>query len=557
MTTDSPPPISPAVDADSAPFWEACREGALLLPHCGACGSWTFPPSPICPVCRTREMGWDTVPTPTGTVYSLTVSAVPPRPGLPTPTTLVLVDIDGAPGARLTLRLREGTVEIGSRVAIEFDDVGPFTVPVAVMPDAGTDGPAPPTPAPHHAEPGRFAFEIAVPEERPEDRAVIGGVGRSAVGRALDRSELDLTVEAALAAVADAGLAVADIDGIASYPGAGVGPPGYAGPHTDEVARALGLQLAWHRAGAEGAGQLQPVADAVLAVAAGLCTHALVFRTCTEATTAARFKRGELALPGPAPAGGFLQWLLPFDAVTPAHWLAPYQARHMHRFGTTRQQVAAVSVVAREHAALDPRAVFSDPITIDDVLAARMISWPIGLLDCDVPVDGAVAVIVSRADRAGDLRDGAPVRVAALGTGVGFPPSWHQWPDLSTMAAHGAAASMWARTDLRPADVDVALLYDGFSFLSLFWLEAMGFVGHGEAGPFVEGGDRIRLGGDLPLNPHGGQLSGGRLHGWGFLEEAIHQVRGTATGRQVAGAEVAAVSTGGGPVAGCALLTRW
>lgn len=546
-------PIEPAHDLDAAPFWDGCREGELRIPHCTGCGAWAFPGSVRCGVCQ-GDLEWETV-VPAGVVYSHTRSMQALRPGLVAPYDLVLVDLDGAPGVRLTLRVAgdteaESPVRVGERVTIEFEHEG-TAVPVArrtgSVVDANVD---------HRTDPGTFTFSFPRPAHRPEDDVVIGGVGRSTVGRKLGRSDLSLTIDAATAAIADAGLTPADIDGVATYPGFGVGPPGYSGPHSDDVARSLGLHLAWHRAGAEGAGQLQPLFDAVLAVSAGLCTNVLVYRTCTESTTADLMRSGAVPPPAMGPAAGFTQWLLPFDAISPAAWLAPYQTRHMHQFGTTRDQVGAIAVTARTNAARHPDAVFTDPITLEDYLGARLISEPLGLLDCDVPVDGSVAVVVSRADRAGDLRTGATVRIEAIGAGTGFAPSWHQWPDLTTMASHGAAASMWARTSLTPADVHVAELYDGFAFLALFWLEAMGFCGHGDGGAFVEGGGRIALDGELPLNTHGGQLSGGRLHGWGFLEEAIHQVRGSAGDRQVPGAEVAAISTGGGPIAGCALLTQ-
>jgi acetyl-CoA acetyltransferase len=165
-------------------------------------------------------------------------------------------------------------------------------------------------------------------------------------------------------------------------------------------------------------------------------------------------------------------------------------------------------------------------------------------------------VIVSRADLARDLRK-PPLRIEAVGSAVHGRYSWDQFDDLTSMAARDAAAMMWARTELRPSDVDVAELYDGFSFLTLAWLEAMGFCGRGEAGPFVEGGARIALDGELPLATQGGQLSGGRLHGLGFLHEACVQLWGEGGHRQVAGdPSVAAVGVGGGPVAGCLLLRR-
>ncbi|GAA3384958.1 hypothetical protein GCM10020369_16580 [Cryptosporangium minutisporangium] len=208
----------------------------------------------------------------------------------------------------------------------------------------------------------------------------------------------------------------------------------------------------------------------------------------------------------------------------------------------------------RASAALNPAAVYRSPLSVEDYLAARMISSPICLYDCEVPVDGATAIVVSAAETVPDLR--APVRIEAMAGVVEDRPSWEQWRDL-TRVGHGTAAAMWARTDLRPADVDTAQLYDGFTIEVVWWLEALGFCGTGEAGDYVDGGERIALGGELPLNTWGGQLSGGRLHAaFGHTVEAVRQLRGEAGNRQVAGAEVAAVTNVGGYEAGAALLTR-
>jgi len=178
------------------------------------------------------------------------------------------------------------------------------------------------------------------------------------------------------------------------------------------------------------------------------------------------------------------------------------------------------------------------------------------LYDCDVPVDGSTAIILSRRDAGADLRSPA-VHLEAVGCGLRRPFGWDQGDDLTTMANADAAGMLWTRTDLRPGDVDVAQLYDGFSFIALSWLEALGFCSPGEGGPFVEGGTRIsRDGGTLPLNTAGGQLSAGRLHGFGHLHEAVLQLRGEAADRQVTGPpEVALAAAGGGPLAGCLLLT--
>jgi len=408
-----------------------------------------------------------------------------------------------------------------------------------------------------------------VGEEILERRAVISGIGQSEVGRRLGRSDIDLTVEACLAAIADAGLTREDIDGLATYPGAGIGAGGFSGPGTPEVQDALRLSLSWHDGGAEGPGQVRAVFAACLAVAAGLARHVLVYRTVTEATAQGTGGRqGIVGNVGSAGGGGvprfsgFLQWNLPFGAVSAVNWVALVAKRRFHEFGLTREQLAQVALVARRNAAENPKAVYRDPMTLEDYLGVRMISTPLCLYDCDAPCDGSTAVVVSRAEYAPDAPKPA-CHVNAIGTALKGRPSWDQFDDMTTMAARDAGASLWRRTDLTPADVEVAELYDGFSVLSLVWLEALGFCGRGESGSFVEGGSRISLDGELPLNTGGGQLSGGRLHGFGLLHEACLQLRGEGGGRQVKVGpsgrppEVAVVANGGGPIAGCVLLTRY
>jgi acetyl-CoA acetyltransferase len=393
-----------------------------------------------------------------------------------------------------------------------------------------------------------------------ERAAVISGVGQSTVGRRLDRDPLALTVDASLAAIRDAGLDRRDIDGISTYPGQMDVPPGFSGPGVSEVQDALRLDLDWFAGGLEAPGQFGSVVNACAAVAAGLANHVLCFRTVWEST--AQGDRGRASVtPGGGGRGGyrasgFLQWTLPFGAPSAANWVAMMAQRHFHEFGTTREQLAAIAMNARANAARNPGAVFTEPMTLDDYLGARMISWPLCLYDCDVPVDGSTAVIVSRGDAAPDLRR-PPVLVNAVGSAIHGRPSWDQWDDLTTMSSRDAAAMMWNRTELTPADVDVAELYDGFSFITLCWLEALGFCEHGEGGAFVEGGAAIAFDGPLPLNTNGGQLSAGRLHGYGFLHEACLQLWGEAGARQVAGdPEVAVAAAGGGPIGACLLLTR-
>jgi acetyl-CoA acetyltransferase len=183
-------------------------------------------------------------------------------------------------------------------------------------------------------------------------------------------------------------------------------------------------------------------------------------------------------------------------------------------------------------------------MTMDDYLNARPITTPFGLYDCDVPCDGAVAVIVSAVDAARDLAQ-PPVYVEAVGTQILERLEWDQSTLTHEPQVLGQSAHLWSRTALRPEDVDVAELYDGFTFNCLSWLEGLGFCGIGEAKDFLDGGKNIARDGVLPLNTHGGQLSHGRTHGMGLVHEAITQLRGAAGARQIAGARVAVASSGG------------
>ncbi len=396
-----------------------------------------------------------------------------------------------------------------------------------------------------------------------ERRAALTGIGQSEIGRRLGRDPLGLTLDACLAAIEDAGLAPRDIDGLATYPGAMGGAPGFTGAGISEVHDALRLELDWYTGGIELPGQLGSVIDACAAVATGLARHVLCFRSVWEGTAQGKDGRAGIGVgAGGAGGSGFraagptMEWTLPFRAYSAANWIAMMAQRHFHEYGTTREQLAWIALNGRRNAADNPRAIYREPMTLGDYLGARMISTPFCLYDCDVPCDGATAMIVSRLDRARDLRR-PPLRVEAVGSALRGRPSWDQFDDLTTMALRDAAKMMWERTDLRPADVDVAELYDGFSFIALAWLEALGFCGKGEGGPFIEGGARIARDGEIPLNTNGGQLSGGRLHGYGFLHEACVQLWGEGGARQVPGApRVAVAAAGGGPLGGCLLLAR-
>jgi len=392
--------------------------------------------------------------------------------------------------------------------------------------------------------------------EVPEQRAIISGIGISRIGRKTGIGGLELTTESVTAAIADAGLVVGDIDAIATL---GETP-------ADEVAEALKVRNDETIAHVPTGGLFAPVMGAFLAVASGQVRHVLVYRTVQMLGGSIMAVAGQRpATPPPRPRGGDANegmarsmgdfgTLLTYHAYSAANWLAMHARRHMHLYGTTKEQFGWLAVNSRKNAGLNGRAAYRDPITLDDYFNARPVSDPFGLLDCDVPVDGSIALVVSAADYAPDAPNRA-VRVQSMGGSPG-DGGWVNRPDYPKMASIDAAAELWGKTDLRPGDVDIAELYDGFTFLTFAWLEALGICGDGEAGPFIEGGVNTRLGGRLPLNTYGAQLSAGRMHGYWVLHEACVQLRGEGGPRQVRDAEVGVVSNGGGPIAGCLLLTR-
>ena len=372
-----------------------------------------------------------------------------------------------------------------------------------------------------------------------EDQAIISGVGQSDVGRRLGRSPLSLTLDAISLAIHDAGISAADVGGVMTYPGGGTTlGPGFSGPALAEVYDALGLEPDVLMGSFEGPAQLGPILNACLAISAGLARHVVVYRTVTEGSARA----AAMSAMGSTPAVG--AGFAPIGCALLAR-------RYFHEYGTSRQQLAQVALTDRRHAHLNPKAVFREPLTMTDYMDARMIAEPLCLYDCDVHCDGATAFVLSHSDFGPDAA-GRPIYLEAFGTAPPARSDYAQHAEL--LPGRRAAQHMWSRTDLRPDQVDVAGLYDGFSILTLLWLEAIGFCGRGEGGPFVEGGSRISLGGTLPVNTDGGQLSGGRLHGFGFVHEICLQLRHQADQRQVPGARVGLVAVGAVPYVGCMLL---
>jgi acetyl-CoA acetyltransferase len=386
--------------------------------------------------------------------------------------------------------------------------------------------------------------------EAPEKDSIISGIGISRIGRRTGIPHMDLTLESSRAAIESAGLAASDIDGIASL--------GETAPR--DAATALGVEARYWGGGFDTGGLLSPVMSACIAVAQGRAKHVLVYRTVMMMGGEyvpqgdAEESEGNEGMSSLSRVMVDIDDMLAAQAFSAVNWLAMHCRRHMELYGTTKEQLGWLAINSRRNAGLNPLAVYRDPITMDDYLAARPVSTPLSLLDCDVPIDGSIAVVVSHADFAPDCA-GKPVRVEAIG-GTPGKGGWFHRPDYPNMASVDAAAEMWSHTDLKPVDLDVAELYDGFTYLTFAWLEALGICGPGEAGPFVEGATRIALDGQLPLNTYGGQLSAGRMHGYWVLHEACAQLRGEAGPRQLSRQpEVAVVANGGGPIAGCLLLT--
>jgi acetyl-CoA acetyltransferase len=482
------------------------------------------------------------------TLIGFTVSERFTVPGLRTPYVVAQVAIEEDPRVRLTTNAVDcypEELELGMRMEVVFDHVDDVWLPLfRPAPKQGDPAPLPSDEAEPQG-PRRFLRPMATPEKF-EDKVAITGIGSSPIGRRLMVPPLSLTVQACEAAIADAGLTFEDVDGLSTYPGAGA-YGGFAEGGVTALESALGLRPTWHNGGIETFGPGGSLIAAMLAVAGGLARHVLCFRTVWEATHTESTRRGERSErpgPGPARAAGASAWRTPFGATSAAHTLAMNAQRHFHRYGTTRETLGWVALNQRANAALNPTAIYREPLTMDDYLSARTITTPFGLYDCDVPCDGAIAVIVSAVDAARDLAK-PPVLVEAVGTQILERIEWDQSTLTHEPQVLGQAAHLWTRTGLRPADVDVAELYDGFTFNCLSWIEALGFCGIGEAKDFLDGGKNIARDGLLPLNTHGGQLSHGRTHGMGLVHEAITQLRGEGGQRQVPDARVAVVSSGG------------
>jgi acetyl-CoA acetyltransferase/uncharacterized OB-fold protein len=554
MSSDNSPsrlPL-PQLTLDNEFFWTAGADGVLRICECRDCNALIHPPQPICRYCRSHNMGVRDV-SGRAILAGFTVNHRFSIPGLPAPYVVAQVAIEEDPRVRLTTNILvdigdDGAVdlELGQIVEVEFEKVADVHLPV-FRPVTPKEMGSLPT---DEIAPQDFSKHVRpmVRQDKFEEKSAITGIGMSRIGRRLMVPPVSLTIEACEAAIADAGLTLDDIDGLSTYPGLDVAGMGEGGVNVLEGA--LGIRPTWINGGMDTFGPGGSVIAAMMAVATGLARHVLCFRTLWEATYNQLLKEGRAA-----PAGGMrtTNWQAPFGATSAAHTLALNAQRHFHRYGTTRETLGWIALNQRANAALNPTAIYRDPMTMEDFLSARPITTPFGLYDCDVPCDGAVAVIVSAVDAAQDLAK-PPVYFEAVGTQIIERTDWDQTTLTHEPQVLGQSAHLWTRTSLRPGDVDVAELYDGFTFNCLSWLEALGFCGIGEAKDFLDGGKNIARDGVIPLNTHGGQLSHGRTHGMGLIHEAVTQLRGEAGERQVAGARVAVASSGGLTPSGVMLL---
>ena len=368
--------------------------------------------------------------------------------------------------------------------------------------------------------------------------AAIAGVGETKIGLVPDQGSFQMYVESVRLALADAGLSRGDVD-ILVTASSRTDPHLY---HCQFVAEYMGMLpkhcLTLQTGGASTLGALTFIVAMIASGAAEVAVVAAADNVATGMTTTG-------VMQSMSEGGSHPSFEVPFGLLIPGMY-ALIARRHMHEFGTSREQMAAVAVAARRHAALTDKAQKKDPISIDDVLSSRPIAKPLHLLDCCLLSDGGGAFVVVSSRLARQLPH-PPAQIL----GIAEAHRWEhisQAAEITTTAAAESGRRAFAMAGLRPSDVAAAILYDAFTILPIVFLEDLGFCQKGEGGAFVEGG-RIELGGELPVNTHGGLLSychPGRSGAIFGLIEAVRQVRGECGGRQVPNADVVLVHNEGG-----------
>lgn len=387
------------------------------------------------------------------------------------------------------------------------------------------------------------------------DRCAITGIGATEFSRDSGRSVLTLATEASLAAIADAGLSVADIDGIIRCTSDTVSH--------NSLAASLGVPdlTYWGESGPGGVGPCAMLAQAVGAIASSQAKTILLFRAL-NGRSEVRFGAG-MARDGAPVVGGratYDEFYLPYGMMTAGQMFAMMARRHMLDYGTTQEQLGALALLCRQNANDTPGAQMRDrTLTMEEYLSSRPISTPLKLFDFCLESDGACAVIVTAADRA---RDGAKPAVLIRATAMAAPPDRKggmMFPSLTRdvitdMPGYTAANLLWDRAGVAPSEIDVAQIYDCFTISLLMQLEAFGLCGRGEGGPLAASGD-LRRDGRIPINTDGGNMSGGYIHGMNHVVEAVRQLRGEAA-VQIPNAELCLVTGGPLPIGSSALLRR-
>ncbi len=372
-------------------------------------------------------------------------------------------------------------------------------------------------------------------------RCAIVGVGNTAYSRGTDKTTIELHLEATQRALEDAGLEISDVDAVM--------PNEMAGTIAEDFIVNLGIRdlrfSSTIRTG--GASVVSAIQSACLAVSAGVakCVLVVAGRRGYSAQRVSRTSEGVLV---PMPIMRTIdEFERPFGNTVAVQWFAQAARRHMFEYGTRSEHFGMIAVACRKHANLNPQALMHEkPMTLEQHQASRMIADPMRLFDCSLETDGAGAVVITSAERAKDLRK-QPTRILGVAEGHGDPPtSITQKRDMTKLeGVERAALPAFQMAGLGPTDIDCAQIYDGFSWVTLASLEALGFCEAGEGGPFVEGG-RIELGGELPVNTHGGLLSEAHCSGINHVIEGVRQLRGEVeAARQVRACETVLVTSEG------------
>jgi acetyl-CoA acetyltransferase len=372
-------------------------------------------------------------------------------------------------------------------------------------------------------------------------KIVLAGCGYTPLSRAVVETEITLAETACRNAIEDAGIALPEIDGI------NIQVHHYPPPDTDGIVRRLGLKsVRWREDGGLG---VPALIQAAQVIESGVCDCIVVCKIMNTTATVLTPPIDPITFR----VGGREQFEVPYGVGYTMQHVALAARRWMLETGVTPEQVGWLCVTQRQHAALNPRAILrGKPLTIDEYLTSRWIADPIRVLDCDYPVNGAYAYVIAAGDKAHRFRHDLVEVVGWAEASGARNPTFD--PAVLTQSTDWVS-EIYSAARITPNDIDVWLLYDGFSHTAMQWIEAIGLTERGGSGELVQGGTNIRFDGERPVNTHGGQLSEGRLHGTGQILEAVQQLRGSAVGRQVPEALHAVVATGF-PGAGAAAILR-